>query len=572
MVLRCWRTTMVRQSNACTCTLLFANMCTLLFAYSFTNTLVHAGYLVEFADKCGDDCLYLPRTTRVTSANTSLYQYRVALQANVYAGKLFHLCLLLPSLITGSDFGATSFLAGAPTYMHRTQCRTLHAACSTRHTACCMHAACCTLHAARCALHATHLGVHKHAGLTRMFQLGEVTNGTRKILRGMDGGSENKNFVGLGVNSLLVKELHTGSFTCVQQNRLPPDHSHHWATDGTFSVIEGWCCHDGFPGCATVWELIDYLRTQFAKAANYKDKKVEITFLLVTFAFTKMFDGCMNKDKIARIGAPLCWRHMWSEELQDVVVHYKMSLADEATFEKDEWGPWIEQLIEHNNTESGAVELVKVLRTDPAGIELMHKYPDISIDPGVTPWAENDNWKCDKVFSDIAKWSFTHLSRNAASAAKQTWADLYAWHQAHPSSDTVVVGQPEAVNDSKQFSTPLLPWSEMWKVLKSYVAPVPSASMPAASSDCEPAPRRSGVDRQQLGLSLSAAEVNIVTHPGYTEKVCVSCCVCACACVCVCVYVCVRVRVCVRVCMCACACMRACVRACMRACVCVVCV
>ena len=89
-------------------------------------------------------------------------------------------------------------------------------------------------------------------GLVRMFKLGAVTSRSRKILRGMDGGSENVNFVGLGMNSLLVKELHKGSITSIQQHRLPPDHSHHWLTDGTFSVIEGWCCHDGFAGCPTV--------------------------------------------------------------------------------------------------------------------------------------------------------------------------------------------------------------------------------------------------------------------------------------------------------------------------------
>jgi hypothetical protein len=53
-----------------------------------------------------------------------------------------------------------------------------------------------------------------------------------------------------------------------------PTHSHHWITDGTFSVMEGWLCHDGFPGCATIWDLIDFLRSQFAKADGYKDKEV----------------------------------------------------------------------------------------------------------------------------------------------------------------------------------------------------------------------------------------------------------------------------------------------------------
>ena len=127
----------------------------------------------------------------------------------------------------------------------------------------------------------------------------------------MDGGSENVNFCGLGMNSTLVKELHEGSINEIQQSRLPPDHSHYWITDGTFSVIEGWLCQDGFPGCATVWDLIDYLRLQFSKADNFKDKRVEITCLLVTFAFTKWFDGCIHTDTVVGIGRPLVWRHKW---------------------------------------------------------------------------------------------------------------------------------------------------------------------------------------------------------------------------------------------------------------------
>ena len=271
----------------------------------------HEGCLAENSDKCGDHCLYLPASARASSANVSKFKYRLSLQANVYAGKLFNLMFLLPNLKTGADFGITSFLSS----------------------------------------------------LSRMFNHGEVTNQTRRLFRGMDGGSENVNFAGahplplppapsllppspllpsltatliaavlntaailtaaphmsrccyhpphhhrlcasgLGMNSLLVHELHEGSINEIQQYRLPPDHSHYFLTDGTFSVIEGWLTADGFPGCATVWELIAYLREKFADATMYKDKRIEITCLLVTFAFTKFFDGHINQDKIKKIGA-----------------------------------------------------------------------------------------------------------------------------------------------------------------------------------------------------------------------------------------------------------------------------
>ena len=383
-----------------------------IYPSTLTSTQTRTqGVTVENADKCGDECFFEPASARASSANMSKYKYRLSLQANVYAGKLYHLMLLLPNLTTGADFGITSFLSG----------------------------------------------------LVRMFQLGEITPSKRRLLRGMDGGSENVNFVGLAMNSTLVHELHTGSITEIQQHRLPPDHSHYWLTDGTFSVMEGWLCHDGFPGCATVWDLIDYLRSQFAKAANFKDKEVEITCLLVTFAFTKWFDGCINQDKITGIGKPLVWRHRWVEERSEVVVQYKMALSDEGSFEKDEWGPWLEQWVDHNNPQTGRVELVKVLRSDPAGVRLMNKYPDISIDPGVTPWAEDAAWKRDKVFADLSRWQYSELSSDEALAAHSKWAALGCWHQSHQTSDTVVVGQPAAIRHDLELRTPLLSWGEKKK-------------------------------------------------------------------------------------------------------------
>ena len=78
-----------------------------------TQMAGHENMIVENSDKCGDSCFYLPNSSRTSSANQSKYKYRLSLQANVYAGKLFHLMLLLPNLTTGADFGITSFLSGA---------------------------------------------------------------------------------------------------------------------------------------------------------------------------------------------------------------------------------------------------------------------------------------------------------------------------------------------------------------------------------------------------------------------------------------------------------------------------
>ena len=136
----------------------------------------------------------------------------------MHSGQLINIFLLLPNLISGGDFGLTSFLVG----------------------------------------------------MYRMFHLGLMTPEKKSFMRGVDGGSENVNKTTLAMNNLLVK---LGIFDCIQQHRLPPDHSHRWTTDGLFSVIEGWLTKDGFKGCKTVWELIEYLRAQFAKADGYKDKQ-----------------------------------------------------------------------------------------------------------------------------------------------------------------------------------------------------------------------------------------------------------------------------------------------------------
>ena len=77
-----------------------------------TQMAGHEGVIVENSDKCGDDCMYLPDSNRASSANMGKYKYRLSLQANVYAGKLYQLAVLLPNLTTGADFGITSFMAG----------------------------------------------------------------------------------------------------------------------------------------------------------------------------------------------------------------------------------------------------------------------------------------------------------------------------------------------------------------------------------------------------------------------------------------------------------------------------
>ena len=155
----------------------------------------------------------------------------------------------------------------------------------------------------------------------------------------------------------------------------------------------------------------------------------------------------------------------------------------------------------------------------------MKKYPDIGIDPGVTPWKDDSVWKRDKVFSDLARWQHTQLASAESEKAKASWQALAQWHRSHPTSDTLVVGQHARINDELELRTPLLSWDEMWKVLKTHVsdAPAPAASAivalvpERASTSAAPAVGARRFDRKAIGESTSAAVVNVVTHSGYTE-------------------------------------------------------
>ena len=277
-----------------------------------------------------------------------------------------------------------------------------------------------------------------------------------------------------------------------------------------------------------------------------------------------------------------------------------MSLTDTATFEKDEWGPWAEQMVRHNNPETGEIQLVKVLRTIPAGVLLMKSYPDIRINPGVTDWKEDSEWERERVFADLRRWQYHGLNASDAAAAKSSWVSLHRWHKSHPTADTVTIGEAVVVGDH-ELRSPLLPWSDMWKALKTYTVPTTTtmvrigaagaagaqAEGPAAASarggkrridrcahrTCVVACRatrpsrtraqrpsrphaphtacvrrarlanarhtphparavpvsaahmrtvtaahcRMHVHRQVLGASTSAAESNVVTHPGYSD-------------------------------------------------------
>ena len=134
----------------------------------------------EQDDKCGDSCLYLPGSGRINSNNTGKYSYHVSLQANMFPGKLINGYILLPSLRTGANFGATSFLYS----------------------------------------------------ICNAIKAGMITSETKMLYRGSDSGSENVGFTMHGVHINLVRATKKDLIWA----RLPPNHSHDYC-DRWFSAV-----------------------------------------------------------------------------------------------------------------------------------------------------------------------------------------------------------------------------------------------------------------------------------------------------------------------------------------------
>ena len=141
--------------------------------------------------------------------------------------------------------------------------------------------------------------------------------------------------------------------------------------------------------------------------------------------------------------------------------------------------------------------LKRVLRSDPAGVVIMKKYPSLKDAPGFELWKpagapvrgagagadDNDDavdsegnkpWQRERVFKDLANHKFTACSESEALASKQEWAALDRWHKAHPTPETTQIGQPISLTGSGTGSLelscePQVSWSEMWKTLMTLI-------------------------------------------------------------------------------------------------------
>lgn len=227
------------------------------------------------------------------------------------------------------------------------------------------------------------------------------------------------------------------------------------------------------------------------------------------------------------ISDPLVWRHIWCPQRKKVIHQYKYALSDEATFERDEWGPWIQTEVRCNDTATGELITKTVFRSDPDGVELVSSYPDINDDPGMEAWLDLESWKANKVFYHLDRWKF----HQNGDASRSSWRALNAWHESHQDSNLdIELGEPISLPSASLATSPMS-WVKMWEIIlkgvkcgddsgltkdKASLSPA-SGSVNAKSKDPRFLHPREKLDREALCKAKSVVELNRVRHPKYTE-------------------------------------------------------
>ena len=79
-----------------------------------------------------------------------------------------------------------------------------------------------------------------------------------------------------------------------------------------------------------------------------------------------------------------------------------------------------------DNPETGQAEHVRVLRSDPKGVDFMLSYPDIYEDPGIEPWKDPELWSCDKVFANLKRWKYLGCDDETSARCEADCVELKA--------------------------------------------------------------------------------------------------------------------------------------------------
>jgi len=318
--------------------------------------------------------------------------------------------------------------------------------------------------------------------------------------------------------------------------RYAPDHSHDLA-DRYFSWAEGIFNDPAHHGCMTIWEQLSLLREKHNMSA-YAKTQLNLNYHLSNHDFDAFYAGFVKKNEIKQVTVPLVWSYDPDPVTGEVRVHYKHNLTDTGSFARSEWGPWKNVWVDGNNLETGAVERIKVLRTDPLGVDMMHGYPDLDAHPGFEPYLDRDSWSAERVFHDVNKWAF----QKNGDEHRKSWAELKQWmslnRDAHAQLGAGHVSIP--IGETNRLPTNSPPWAQMWAKLASVATPLanPAPPIPANGTSAlviapPPAPtvgtvavdrvaastaRKGGrPDRANIAASDSLAALNVVTNPNFTH-------------------------------------------------------
>jgi hypothetical protein len=229
---------------------------------------------------------------------------------------------------------------------------------------------------------------------------------------------------------------------------------------------------------------------------------------------------------------PLVWRYNWSNELQRVVVHYKMGLARVATFDMDERGPWCDAWVDYEDPATGAMRRKRVLRTEPSGVKFLTKIPDLRIDPGFEEYIPDASWQRQEVFRQLSKYK---MPQSAQPDAHKVLASLGEWHAMNQRLSELPlfpIRWPASAPHMQglEMATTIGPWHDLWATLLQFsprppphgpLSASPASAASSAASAIAAATAAAADARSQINPGTSvprASQVNVVRHTSYTTK------------------------------------------------------
>ena len=154
-------------------------------------------------------------------------------------------------------------------------------------------------------------------------------------------------------------------------------------------------------------------------------------------------------------------------------MRFKRNIADRSTYERDEWGPWVDAYVDITDSTGAVRRNQLVQRSKPGGFNIMLKYPNIANDPGLEPLIDGEEWHKERVFRDLTRnWSYSgNRSKEQVMRNASRWRALGEWHNAthitHGDNAPVSITTADQGEQLRLTGEPV-PWRELWRGLKRF--------------------------------------------------------------------------------------------------------